>query len=164
MAIMDSKLELCDAQSIAGVASYSLASTNAINLGTGYTCWDETAYNENEDLWLNVAVATTFTPAAIGPAATTIYLKTATTAAVAKTAAGTTVRSWAFEANSLQGSMVAGQTLIRERLPKGYHVTGQYKPLSQFIALWFANNATIITAGAIDAWLSVDGESELPRS
>jgi hypothetical protein len=168
MAIIDSTLELCDAQSIAGVASYSLASTNVINLGTGYNCWDDTKYNdlgEPRDLVLNVQVATDFAPVSLSPtAAFTIYLKTATSAAVARTAAGTTVRSWAFPGSALTGSLVAGQQLLREKIPSTYNVDGIETPLSQYLALWFLNCATIITAGALDAWVGMDSETPAPKS
>jgi hypothetical protein len=167
MAILDSILELSDAQSVAGVSSYSLASTNAINLGTGYNCWDDTKYNdlgEPKDIYLNVQIATTFAPDDLGSTAFTIYLKTATTAAVARTAAGTTVRSWVFGGSSLTGSLVAGQQLLRERIPSTYNVNGIETPLSQYLALWFLNCATIITAGALDAWVGMDSETPAPKS
>jgi hypothetical protein len=168
MAIIDSTLEFCDAQSIAGVASYSCGSTNSINLGTGYNCWDDTKYNdlgEPKDLVLNVQVATDFAPVSLSAtAAITIYLKTATSAAVAKTVSGTTVRSWAFAGSALTGSLVAGQQLLREKIPSTYNVNGVETPLSQYIGLWFANCATAITAGAIDAWIGMDSETPAPKS
>lgn len=163
MAILDAKLVLSDAQSLAGLANHSVGSTNAINLGTGYNCWGDTEYNnigEGGDLWLNVKVATTFT-AGTG---TTVTLRTASTAANAASDAGTIVATYGGDVGS-GGTWRAGDTIVRAKVPAGYKAaTGVWTPLSQYIGLHYCNVNSALAAGAVDAWISMDSESEATRT
>jgi hypothetical protein len=171
MAIMDKKIEFSDAQAIcaftagdaAGIAAYSVASTNVINLGTGYNCWGDTEYNKLDNAVLNIRCAADFTNAS----GTVIYLKTHSSASTVATVSGTTVKSWTIgsTAGTATGPIKAGMTLVKEQMPLGYSVgAGIWTPLSQYIALWFANLNTPMAAGSIDAWIALDAESEVPRS
>jgi hypothetical protein len=155
MAILDKKLEFCDALSVVADASATIATSNVINLGTGYNCWGDTKYNdigEGGDLWLNVAVATTMTPAAVG---LTFDLHAASSASAALLNGASDIASWTWKSYAV--SAVAGTSLVRAKIPPS--------PSSlQYLALYITNAATAITAGAIDAWISLDSESGVPRS
>jgi hypothetical protein len=170
MAIMDKKLELSDAQNIhtgVTITGFSVGSANVINLGTGYNCWNDTKYNDIgiQGMWLNVAVATTISPPS---AELSIYLQTASTAAAATASTGATVLGkWKVTAtgtSTTTGNFVAGKSLVRARLPAGTDIA----PYAQYLGLLYHESqqtlASILTAGAVNAWISMDSESEAPRS
>jgi hypothetical protein len=164
MAILDKKLEFCDAMSIAGAVAATKASTNTINLGSGYNCWNDAIGNnigEGGDLWLNVRL-----PTAIAPVSTChrISLMTGDTAASCVTFwNAATVAFWSFMASDPKSK--TGKTLIRYKIPPGYDDgLGVYQPLGAFLALNFQNMGTTCTAGNVDAWIGLDSESEVPRS
>lgn len=158
MAILDKKLEFADALACTTSASASLATSNVINLGTGYNEWGDTAYNnigEGGDIWFNVRVATTITPALC---VFTLYLVTASAAATCLlgTTTGGTAGTRIYEQTITGQAHTAGTTLVRVKVPA--------KAFQQYCALYLNNSATAITAGALDAWLSLDSESEMPTS
>jgi hypothetical protein len=160
MAILDKKYELMDNLSFITTASLSLATSNVINLGTGYNCWGDTKYNdigEGGDLWLNIRVGgTTIAPAGC---VFTLYLVTASAAATCLL--GTTtggVAGTILAQKTITGQVhTTGKTLWRVKVPASTE-------MSQYLALFMNNSATAITAGTVDAWIGLDSESEVPTS
>lgn len=145
MAIMDGKLELYDATDITMAGGTSLLST-VLDLGIGYDTWGNSKtpdIGEGGDLWLNVKVATTITPTAAYPL---LYLYTHTTAVVTS---GTELAH-----KTLEATPTAGNSVWRLKLPAG--------TISRYLGLNFLASATAVTAGALDAWIGLDSESEVP--
>lgn len=164
MAILDKKLEFCDAMSIAGAVGATKASTNTINLGSGYNCWGDAIGNnigEGGDLWLNVRLPTAVAPVSVGMLISLITGDTAAETVTFWNAA--TVAFWSFMVADPKSK--TGKTLIRYKIPPGYdNGLGVYTPLGAFLNLNFTNLGTVCTAGNVDAWIGLDSESEVPRS
>lgn len=147
MAAIDKKYEFMDATSIIQNAAASVTS-DISDLGTGYTAFDvaETPdIGEGGDLWLNVRVATAMTPATTG-LVLTLYTHTSPSIAL-----GT-----ALAAKTISSAQAAGVSLWRQKIPAG--------TISRYLGMTALCNATTCTAGAIDAWIGLDSESELPSA
>jgi hypothetical protein len=168
MAILDGTLELCDAKSLVMDAMSAgtgvIVGTNYVNLGTGKNCWGDTIYNPigRVPMWLNIVCQE-----ATAPLGVKIRFELMTNSSAAAT--GDTVCS--FEASSTTTPaatggfpMIAGHTLVRAPIPQGYYISGVWKNLQQYLYLSMTNMGTAITDGNVDAWISLDAESEAPSS
>jgi hypothetical protein len=142
---MDSKLLMCDGTSIAGSAGAVTLIGSVIDLGAGRNFYD-TAQTQNPgeagNVWLNVKVSTAITGAS---STTTIALYHHTTASVAS---GAALISKAGVTPTLG---VAGYTVIRQKLPAG--------TINRYLGICKDIDTAAVSAGAIDAWLSIDGET-----
>jgi len=164
---MDAKWELSDAQTMTGngKVGFSVGSTNVINLGTGYDEWDNTKYNgigEGGDLWLTIRVAT-----AIQPGASTfkfILQSAATAAAAVLSQSAHELGSWTYTTSTGGAKEVAGKTLVRAKLPAMNDATTYLQYLGLLYHVTATTVASAPTAGAFDAWISLDSESELPSA
>lgn len=149
MAIIDKKLELCDAQTLVGAISSDVLSTE-LDLGIGYDGWGQSRtpdIGEGGDLYLNVRMAGT---TALAPATHTgtLYLYTHT---------ATTVKSGTLLATkAVAASSAGGTSLWRLKIPAG--------TVQRYLGLVYTANATTCTAGALDAWIGLDSESEVPTT
>lgn len=159
MAILDAKYELSDAQSVMLLTAGSIGSTNVINLGTGYDEWGSTKYNdigEGGDLWLNIMVNTALAPQS---AVLKITLQGASSATTAKASTGaTSFGEWTITGDATTKNFAAGRALVRTKVPSGID--------KQYLALLYeeksGNTSSILTAGAVDAWIGNAVDSRFP--
>jgi hypothetical protein len=148
MAILDKKLELMDAASIAG-APAATVSSEVLDLGTGYNEWgvaNTPNIGEGGDLYLNIRVATLIEAAGGSTPFATCKLWTHTTATVAS---GTLLLT-----QVIGTAAAAGVDVLRAKIPAG--------TISRYLGLVTTVGAVTITAGALDAWIGMDTESPLP--
>jgi hypothetical protein len=169
MAILDAKLEICDAKDMTAAAGSAgatgvIVGTNYLNLGTGYNAWGDTIYNPfgRVPMWLNIVCTTATAPLGVN---VRFDLMTNSSAA----ASGDTVCSFYASSTTTPAAtggfpMAAGHTLVRAPVPQGYYLSGVWYNLKQYLYISMQNYGTAITAGNIDAWISLDAESEVPSS
>lgn len=153
MAVIDSKLEIWDATTITGAAenmrSVQIASNNAIDLGTFTDGWDNSItgnVGRNGRLWLNVHSATTFAAASWGPPICMIQVWSHT---ATPPTSGTLIAE--FPMNSIA---TAGTCVVNAPIPG--------TQTKRYLGLAVRLTSTTITAGALDAWISLDAETPLP--
>lgn len=147
MAILDKKLEMLDATSCVYNATSALEIGDVLDLGLGKDAWDQSItpdIGEAGDLWVNVRVATAF---GTGTTAT-LDLYTHTTATVES---GTKLIT-----ASIAASSAAGKSIIRQKVPAG--------TISRYLGFYLTVGASAVTAGALDGWIGLDSESELPTT
>ncbi len=153
MAILDGKLELMDATSITGAAAATVGS-DYIDLGTGYDTWDQTQtpnIGEGGELYLNVRVATALSQT--GGANVTPLLKlTLFTYSVAGDMEG--LGSTLIYREMTLAQTVVGSAIIRAKIPAG--------ECKRYLQLMSQVGKTTVSAGALDAWVSLDSESDYP--
>jgi hypothetical protein len=169
MAIIDSKLELCDAKDITAAvgsagATAIIVGTNYLNLGSGYNEWGDTKYNPfgRVPMWLTIVCTT-----ATAPLGVSVRFDLMTNSSAA--ASGDTVCSFYASSTTTPAAtggfpMIAGHTLVSAPVPTGYYLSGVWYNLKQYLYLSMQNYGTAITAGNIDAWISLDSETGVPRS
>lgn len=162
MSILDKKLEFMDATSIAAAAATTVGSDNILDLGVAYDAWDQSlggSPGEAGRLYFNARIATTLTAPAVQSTgwtaleSPTIYLMSYT-AAKYYLNLGTTLISQQFALTN--ATSVAGKAICRAKVPAG--VTDRY------LYVIVKTGASAISTGAVDAWLSLDSESELPTT
>lgn len=149
MAIMDNKLVLADALSIVQNAAANKDST-VLDLGAGVDPWGSTVQRGNEggDLWLNVRAQTAIVTASSSGGTVTIDLKT-------DTVSGFSSATDLMTVVITPSSMSDGDVLIRAKVPTG---------VERYLKLNFAAVTKNTTAGKVDAWLGLDGETMPPGS
>ena len=146
MSIIDAKLEMCDNIALGTTAGANALIGDVIDLGARRNFYDAAVtgdIGEAGDMWLNVKVSTLL--ASSGSATCTVALYHHTTAAVASGAivSGMTATTGA--------SSAAGTTLIRAKLPAG--------TINRYIGICSDIDTAALTAGSVDAWISMDGET-----
>jgi hypothetical protein len=153
MAVIDSKLEIWDAETITGAAENSasklIASNNAIDLGLGTDGFGNSItpdIGRNGRLWLNVHSATSFAAASYRSPLCMIQVWTHTTS---DCRAGNLIAEY-----PMLSLATAGTTVVNAPIPGS--------KIKRFIGLAVRLSSTTITAGALDAWISLDAESQVP--
>lgn len=148
MSIKDARLSMCEGTAIGtSVAASVVLKGNYIDLGAQRDFYDGARtpnIGEAGNLWLNVKVTTAVTSSG-SSAAVGIFLYHHTTASIASGAALISATGLA------KGTMVAGYTVIRQKLPAG--------TINRYLGICTTIDSSALTAGAIDAWISVDGET-----
>lgn len=169
MAILDGKLELMDATSIACESSATVGG-DVLDLGVAYDAWGQEItpdIGEGGDLYLNARIATTLVITTTNNNDTTAYTTgswpigsynnptfflSTHTAPTSVLENGVTLIVKPFALTN--ATSVAGTSFLRQKVP-----AGQIKRYLQ--AVIKAGTTTIVT-GALDVWLGLDSESDLP--
>lgn len=142
--IMDSRLQLCSAASVASAAgTYLLGS----QIDTGLTVGTVDA-----PIYLHIVVSTTIVT---GGSAGTIGFKLASDASAAVATDGTATDHITTEVYVTDDvpSIPAGRVLFHGELPRGH---GVYPAYERYLGLLAIIGTTTITAGAINAYLTLD--------
>ena len=144
MSIKDFKLEMCNDEALGTSQAGATLIGDYIDLGAMKDAWGSAItpdIGEAGELWLNVKVSTAITSS--GSPAVTVALYHHTAAAVASGAVLMT--------HTAVGETVAGVTLIRAKLPAG--------TINRYLGICPAIVTADLTAGSVDAWISMDGET-----
>lgn len=151
MAIQDANLLLSNGQALTTVASSS--STNLIDLGAGKDFWGTTNYShpgQTASMWLNVVVSTTFTGSA-----TTATLQCRLLGGLATTPATVLLSNAAKRVSTANKTLNAGKSVWQIALPR-------FESNVRYIAVRYIVGTTTFSAGAVDAWISLDAPQAHP--
>lgn len=151
MAILDGQLEWMDATSIAGAGAATISAAAYTDLGVAYNEWGTERtpdIGEGGALWVNARVATAIAGAGGSNPYATLNVYTHTASNIGS---GTLLIT-----KAISTAAAAGTTVLRQKLPAG--------TISRYLGCEVLIGATTLTAGALDVWVSLDSESELPSA
>ena len=144
MAIIDSKLEFCDAMVISCASASAQISTNVFDMNTMKDAWGTAITNDigegNNGLVANVQVATVF------EASARVVCKLLTSAASALVSSGTVIGT----AEIIAAAAAVG-TKRQIRVPAG--------TVKRWVGMQFSVSGSSMDTGAVDAWLGLDTET-----
>jgi hypothetical protein len=144
MAIMDSKLEFCDAMVISCASGSAQISTNVFDMNTCKNAWGTAITNDigagNNGLVANVQVATVF------EASARVVCKLLTSATSGLVSSGSVIGT----AEIIAAAAAVG-TKRSIKVPPG--------TIQRWVGMQFSVSGSSMDTGAVDAWIGLDTET-----